>query len=225
MSRFLPFGQWLIVTVLCTAILLGSSGRLDLPMVWACVCVYSSFHLAIAFTVYKKDPDLFKERARSGPGAKRWDRVWLVFYQLLSFATWIVAGLDIGRFHWSDTVPLWLQIVGLAGLAASFGFAVWAMATNTFFSQVVRIQDDRGHHVVTGGPYRYVRHPGYAGGMLAWLCTALALGSWWALFLAGVIVLVYVIRTALEDRTLHEELEGYAEYAKRVRYRLLPGVW
>jgi len=224
MASLLPFGQWLIVTVLCTAILLGSSGRLDLPMVWACIYVYSSFHLVIAFTMWK-DPALFEERARPGPGAKRWDRVWLVIYQLLSFATWIIAGLDIGRFHWADTVPLWLQIVGLAGLVASFGFAVWAMATNTFFSQVVRIQDDRGHRVVTSGPYRYVRHPGYAGGMLAWLCTALALGSWWALLLAGVIVFVYVIRTALEDRTLHAELAGYAEYAEAVRYRLLPGVW
>jgi len=98
-------------------------------------------------------------------------------------------------------------------------------AVNTFFSRVVRIQAGRGHRVVTTGPYRYVRHPGYAANVLAWPGTALALGSWWAMLPAVGIVLVYILRTALEDRTLHEELPGYAKYAQRVHYRLLPGIW
>ena len=99
------------------------------------------------------------------------------------------------------------------------------MAENTFFSEVVRIQHDRGHRVVATGPYRYVRHPGYLGNIIAWPCTALAIGSWLALLPAAVVVVLYVIRTALEDRTLQAELAGYVEYAQQVRYRLVPGIW
>jgi protein-S-isoprenylcysteine O-methyltransferase Ste14 len=101
----------------------------------------------------------------------------------------------------------------------------WSMAANAFFAQTVRIQEDRGHTVATGGPYRYVRHPGYVGGILFQVATPLILGSVWALIPAGLTVCLTIIRTALEDRTLLEELDGYKEYAGRVRYRLLPGVW
>jgi protein-S-isoprenylcysteine O-methyltransferase Ste14 len=217
--------KWGITVALFAGVLFGSAGRLDLPMVWAYLCAFSAFLLAFAVVMSRKDPGLLKERRRAGAGAKKWDRVLLAIYGVLFFVTWIVAGVDVGRAHWSDTVPLGLQMIGLVACAASFGLVWWATWLNTFFSRVVRIQEDRGHRVVTSGPYRYVRHPGYVGVILAWPGTALALGSWWAMLPAVGIVLVYVLRTALEDRTLHEELEGYAEYAQRVRYRLLPGVW
>jgi protein-S-isoprenylcysteine O-methyltransferase Ste14 len=137
----------------------------------------------------------------------------------------VVAGLDVGRLHWSDTVPLWGQIVALLGFALSFAFIVWAMVVNNFYSRVVRIQGDRGQYVVTEGPYRFVRHPSYIGSILSWVCAALALGSWLALVSVALVAATVVVRTALEDRTLREELPGYVEYAQRVHYRLLPGVW
>jgi protein-S-isoprenylcysteine O-methyltransferase Ste14 len=175
--------------------------------------------------IFRKDPELLHERRESGPGAERWDKIWLRVYTLFLLATLIVAILDIGRFHWSDTVPLWLRITGLVGFVASLGFTGWAMAENTFFSEVVRIQEDRGHRVVTSGPYRYVRHPGYAGNAVAWPCLALALGSWLAVFLSGVIFVLFIVRTAGEDRALQAGLAGYVEYTQRVRYRLVPGIW
>ena len=140
------------------------------------------------------------------------------------FALLIVASLDSGRFGWSN-VPLSVHIAGWAGLAVAFLFASWAMLSNTYASRTVRIQSDRGHQVVTTGPYRYVRHPMYVGTIFFGVCTPLFLGSWWALVPGGLLAGLFVVRTALEDRTLREELPGYAEYAERVRYRLLPGVW
>jgi len=217
--------KWLIMILLFAAVLFGSAGRLDLPMVWAYLLLYAGFLLAFGLVMSKKDPELLKERRRAGPGTKKWDRILLAIYGGLFFVTWIVAGLDVGRFHWSDTVPLGLQILGLAGASAALGLVWWATWVNTFFSRTVRIQRDRGQRVVTSGPYQYVRHPGYAANILVWPGTALALGSWRAMLPAVGIILVYIVRTVLEDRTLCEELPGYTEYAEHVRYRLLPGVW
>jgi protein-S-isoprenylcysteine O-methyltransferase Ste14 len=118
-----------------------------------------------------------------------------------------------------------VQTVALVLFAASWALVDWAMVANRFFSSVVRIQVERGHHVVTTGPYRYVRHPGYAGGMVGLVLGPVALGSWWAL-VPLVPILIYVFwRTAEEDRFLRRELSGYAAYMERVRYRLIPGVW
>jgi protein-S-isoprenylcysteine O-methyltransferase Ste14 len=219
------YGRWIILTILVSAVLFGTAGRLDLPMFWAFVVAHSGSHLAMTLIVFRGNLDLLKERQQPGEGAKTWDRVLLSIYLWIAMAIFVVAGLDVGRFHWSDSVPLWLQVVGLVVFVVSFAFDIWAMAVNNFYSRVVRIQEDRGHHVVTDGPYRFVRHPSYVGSIVSWLCTALALGSWWALLPAVLVGLVFVIRTALEDRTLHKELESYAEYAQRVRYRLVPGVW
>jgi protein-S-isoprenylcysteine O-methyltransferase Ste14 len=122
-------------------------------------------------------------------------------------------------------MPIAFQVVGFAALIGAMVVTYWAMATNPFLSTIVRIQDDRGQYVVTSGPYRYVRHPMYAATLLMWPGIALELGSWWALISAAVIVIVFVIRTALEDRTLQAELPGYVDYAQHTRYRLVPGVW
>jgi protein-S-isoprenylcysteine O-methyltransferase Ste14 len=210
--------QTLIALAVSVTVPFLIAGRWDLPMVWG-------FLLLTWLVVFRRDPALLKERRESGPGAEQWDRIWLRIYSLFLFGTLIVALLDVGRLHWSDSVPLWLQIVGLVGFVAALAFAGWAVATNTFFSEVVRIQRDRGHYVVQDGPYRFVRHPGYLGNILAWPCAAVTLGSWAALLLAGVVVGLYIWRTAREDRTLRAGLEGYGDYARKVRYRLLPGVW
>jgi protein-S-isoprenylcysteine O-methyltransferase Ste14 len=135
-----------------------------------------------------------------------------------------VAGLDV-RFQWTAPLPLGYHIAGL--LATSLGYALflWAMASNAFFSQGVRIQAERGHMVATGGPYRYVRHPGYVGTILAQLGTPFLLGSPWALVPSGLSAALFVLRTWLEDKTLMQELPGYTEYAYQTPSRLLPGIW
>jgi protein-S-isoprenylcysteine O-methyltransferase Ste14 len=136
----------------------------------------------------------------------------------------LLSGFD-RRYHWSPPLPAWIEVAGLVLGAAGGMFTNTAVAANRFFSALVRIQHDRGHHVIDTGPYRFVRHPGYAGSIVYMFGMAVALGSRAAVAATAVIVLVLVVRTALEDRTLRAELEGYADYARRVRFRLVPGVW
>lgn len=136
----------------------------------------------------------------------------------------VVASLDAGRFKWSPA-PVALQIVGWLGLILAGRLILWVTSTNTFLSRTVRIQEERGQRVITTGPYRWVRHPMYSGVIVIMVCVPLVLGSSWALVPGVLIGILFVIRTALEDRTLQMELPGYDEYAKRIRYRLLPGVW
>jgi protein-S-isoprenylcysteine O-methyltransferase Ste14 len=189
-------------------------------MLWAYLGIWTATIIVSPLLV---DPSLMKERMRPGPGGRDYGRTAL--FVVLVFAQLIVAGLDVGRFHWSDTVPLPLAIIGLLAMTAALAVVVWASAVNRFFSSVIRIQTERGHRVITSGPYRFVRHPAYAVAPLLTVGTGLALGSW-AAALIGVLAIFWILpRTAEEDRVLCEELEGYAAYAKKVRYRLLPGVW
>ncbi len=219
------YGQWVIVTVMVAAVLFGSAGRVDLPMFWIYLAAHSGAQLAMASLVFRRNRDLLEERQKPGENAKVWDRSLLRVYTLFTLSLFVAAGLDVGRFHWSDTVPLWGQVAALLGFVLSFAFNIWAMAVNDFYSRVVRIQRDRGQYVVTDGPYRLVRHPSYIGTIFSWACAALALGSWLALVPVALIGATLTVRTALEDRTLQEELPGYKEYAQQTRYRLLPGVW
>jgi protein-S-isoprenylcysteine O-methyltransferase Ste14 len=225
MSVLRVYGQWIVVTVMLVAVLFASAGRVDVPMFWVYLVVHSGAQLAMALLVFRRNRDLLEERQRPGQGAKAWDQVILRVYFLFTLALFVVAGLDVGRFHWSNTVPLWGQIAALVGFALAFAFNIWAMVVNDFYSRVVRIQTDRGQVVVSEGPYRYVRHPTYIGTIVSWVCAALALGSWLALLPVVLIAATFTVRTALEDRALQEELAGYKEYAQRVRYRLLPGIW
>ncbi len=145
-------------------------------------------------------------------------------YTAFLLLTPIVAGLDADRFRWS-AVPLPARGLAWLGLALAGALIFWVLTANTYLSRMARIQDDRGQVVVTTGPYRFVRHPVYLGVILLFVCMPVALGSWWALLPGAVIGLLFVIRTAKEDRMLREELPGYVEYAPRVRYRLVPRIW
>ena len=204
-------------------VLFASAGRLDWPAAWTYVAGwFVAFVVMTLIGVW--NPDLMNERGRRAANVKGWDRVLMAIYGPMPFVIMAVAGLDAGRLRWSH-VPLALQIAGFAGLALALILPAWAMSANAYLSTSVRIQDDRGHQVVTTGPYRHVRHPLYVGTILAWLCTPLALGSWWALIPATVTAALFVVRTALEDRILRQELPGYEEYTQKVRYRLLPGIW
>ncbi|HUV93795.1 MAG TPA: isoprenylcysteine carboxylmethyltransferase family protein [Anaerolineae bacterium] len=218
-----------IVQVLATGILLGvvlfaSAGRLDWPMAWVYVGLYFVGVLANGIVLGRRSPELINERGRGLRGTKSWDKVWVAISAPLPLIMLAVAGLDAGRFGWS-LMPLPLAVAGLVTLVLAYAIFAWAMAANAYFSTTVRIQEDRGHRVVSSGPYRFVRHPGYVGMVLMYLGAPVMLGSWWALIPGGLNGVAFIVRTALEDRTLQRELPGYSDYAGRVRYRLLPGIW
>jgi len=175
----------------------------------------------------RRHPGLLAERQNMEKiqSAKAWDKVLAPLMALsVTFPLVIVTGLD-HRFGWSPIFPLWLIVLGFLLISLGYAFAAWALAENRFFSSVVRIQTDRGHVMCDSGPYRIVRHPGYAGNILALPGIVLALGSVWTLIPVVIAIIIAVIRTELEDRTLQEELKGYKVYVQRVRYRLIPGIY
>jgi protein-S-isoprenylcysteine O-methyltransferase Ste14 len=202
------------------AILFGCAGRWDLPFFWAYLGIWVAAELVAVFVV---DPGLIRERMRPGPGGK--DYATLIALSLLMPVQLVVAGLDVGRFHWSGTMPLSLQVAALLAMAVAMAVLIWAEAVNRFFSSVIRIQTERGHHVITSGPYGYLRHPGYASAPFLMAGGGLALGSWPAALIGLLMVIPILRRTIEEDRILLEQLDGYADYARKVRYRLIPGVW
>jgi len=218
--------RFALFVVFVPVLLFVLAGRFDWLMGWIFMGTFVLFTVVSRLIVFLKNPDLIVERSRftKGEGTKRWDKVMgplLAFGPLLVI---VVAGLDM-RFGWSPQIPIWVQAVTMMLVTIGYGVAAWAMSVNRFFSGVVRVQKDRGHTVVEDGPYRYVRHPAYATGIIIYPATALALGSLWALVPAFLMVCVAVVRTALEDRTLQDELDGYRDYSEKVRYRLLPGIW
>ena len=209
--------------VAMAAVLFGAAGTFAVPMFWAYLTLFAVLCVGASAAVYLLSPDLVKERVR--PGAGEQDQVTVRALNLLMFAQLALAGLDVGRLHWSASVPFLLQILSLIGFAMGMGLTTWAMLVNRFFSSAVRLQPDRGQHVVTAGPYRVVRHPGYSGGLLLLLCIGLALGSWIAIVPILLIVPFMVRRTLIEERMLATALPGYANYMQRVRSRIVPGVW
>jgi protein-S-isoprenylcysteine O-methyltransferase Ste14 len=205
------------------AILFGIAGRLDWWEAWAFVAGFIVFIVAAAVWALRHDPDILNECGRIAENTKSWDKILLTIYSFLLLGMLAVAGLD-ARFRWS-AVPLAVEFVGWISLLLAMGLVAWAAINNAYLSAVVRIQDDRGHQVVTTGPYRYVRHPMYAADLFFFWGIPLLLGSWRALVPSLLIVVVMIIRIALEDKTLQAELPGYKEYAKKVRYRLFSGIW
>jgi protein-S-isoprenylcysteine O-methyltransferase Ste14 len=200
--------------------LFGSAGTFAIPSFWVYLAIMGAVFVA-SFTML--DPELLQERMR--PGGQP-PPLGLKVFTIVLFVHFIVAGLDRGRLHLSDTVPPWLQAVALAVLAATYVLVLWAMRVNRFFSSVVRIQSDRGQFVVTIGPYAVVRHPGYLAGILVIVASGIALGSWLAAALLIVTSLPFLLYRAItEDRVLLAQLPGYRDYAARVRWRLIPGLW
>jgi protein-S-isoprenylcysteine O-methyltransferase Ste14 len=204
-------------------LLFGLAGRLDWGEAWVFLGIYLGGILANGLWTLRHNPELLNERGRIGKNAKSWDKVIGVIYTVLLLAIMVLAGLD-ARFAWS-LVPLWVKILGGIAFLLSLAITFWAMSANTFLSSFVRIQAERGHTTVTGGPYRFVRHPMYVGTLFMSWGMPLLLGSWWALVPGVLTMALFVVRTALEDRTLQAELVGYKDYAAQVRYRLVPGIW
>lgn len=214
-----------VLNILIAVVLILISGRPDWYRAWAYVALTFLLHASVIFGVYRGSPDLMRERSRIRQGTKRWDRyVGGGAAVAAPLAMLVVAARDV-RFRWPPPVGVAWGVIGFVGCASGGAIVLFSMRANRFFATTVRIQTERGHKVVDFGPYRRVRHPGYVG-MILFSCFApLALGSWWAFIPAGISAGLFVLRTALEDRTLRSELPGYAEYARRVRYRLVPGIW
>lgn len=210
--------------VVLALLLFLSAGRWDWGMGWALVGIVCAWAGATAWILIRRHPELLPERMGPQRGAKAWDKAILGGIALTTVARCLVAGLD-RRWGWSIGIPASAQVAATAVAALGYALVAWATASNAFFSQIVRIQVERGHAVATGGPYRFVRHPGYVGTILFELAAPVMLGSWWALAIGGLAAILFVVRTALEDRMLGVKLGGYRSYASRVRYRLLPGVW
>lgn len=214
-----------IVTVFfLLALLFVPAGTLDWPEAWLFLSFYFLSVGGVVIWLKKNDPDLLKERMSIKKDVKAWDKNIIFAYTLLLMILLAFTGLDAVRFHWSQ-VPFTLKALGFLGFIPSMALGLWAMTENPYLSDVVRIQKNRGHKVCTTGPYKYIRHPMYVCVILFILCFPLALGSFYALIPGSIIAILFMLRTSLEDKTLHKELPGYREYAKKVRYKLMPGVW
>jgi protein-S-isoprenylcysteine O-methyltransferase Ste14 len=220
LKQLVPIFFSLAVPSLC---LFGSSGQLCWSNAWILLGLY--FGASITNTVLLWRDSALRAERRNTKAGKSWDKPIVFIVVLLGpSATWITAGMDI-RFHWSAGMSSLAVIAGVIVAVLAAALIAWAMRSNTFFSSIVRIQKDRGHIVVSSGPYRFVRHPGYSGIFVFTLVTPLILNSRWAFVPAVVTAVATVLRTILEDRTLQQELDGYADYAHRVRYKLIPDLW
>ncbi|HEX8828207.1 MAG TPA: isoprenylcysteine carboxylmethyltransferase family protein [Xanthobacteraceae bacterium] len=217
LSAYIQSAVFLVVAAVA---LFASAGTFAIPAFWIYLAIMAVVFVA---SLTMLDPELLQERMR--PGSQP-PPLGLKLFTIVLLVHFIIAGLDRGRLHLSDNVPTWLQGLALAVLAATYGLVLWAMRVNRFFSSVVRIQSDRGQVVVTTGPYAVIRHPGYLAGILVIVASGIALGSWLAAALLIVTSLPFLLYRAItEDRVLLAQLPGYSEYAARVRWRLIPGLW
>ena len=188
--------------------------------------LWLAYFLLMLTVVRRKNPGLVEERAGSlSRFANRWDRIIIAIYQFVSLSIYIIAGLDVGRYGWTGGLPAWLKWTAFPLVLFVYLFPLWAVLSNPFASGAVRIQEERGHQVATSGPYRFIRHPMYLGTLIYSFSFPLFLESLWALIPGAVVFVLFVIRTALEDKYLHANLPGYPDYAQQTRYRLFPGIW
>jgi protein-S-isoprenylcysteine O-methyltransferase Ste14 len=216
--------QLLILVLVQAVCLFASAGTLRWPAAWWYLGLYLALLGIGAAILLPARPEVVAERSRGAQGAKPWDKWITRLIGIPTLGVLIVAGLD-QRFSWTTPLPIWVWLLGVAAFIAGYGLVLWAMASNPFFSQVVRIQSERGHVAMTGGPYHIVRHPGYLGMTTSMLGAVLLLGSAWGLIGFVLYLALILTRTALEDRTLRAELPGYSEFALQTKYRLIPGIW
>ena len=220
-ARFLT--REIMGVMLMAVFLFLAAGTVSWPAAWVLLGIMTLWVAGTAYVLFRWLPDLIAERLGPRKGGKTWDIVILSIVGIGNLFRLVVAGLDF-RYSWSN-VPIWLQITAAVVVATAYALMVWATYANKYFSQVVRIQDERNHSVATGGPYHYIRHPAYVGSVLSELFVPLLLGSWWALIPGVIDAVLMIVRTGMEDRILQQELDGYKAYASEVRYRLIPGVW
>lgn len=224
-SKILLFIRGFVGTLVLMVVIFLPAGRLDWKEGWVYLIVFVTSMTVLVVWGWRRDPRLMNERSKTRmKDAKTWDRIIVRIHTVLLVIMLVIAGLDSGRFEWTSP-PLVLRVLGWIGLTLVYVLVWQVFSANTFAIGEVRVQAERGHRVVTTGPYRVVRHPMYVGVIISVFCTPLVLGSFYALIPGALLAVLFVVRTALEDRTLMVELPGYREYAEGVRYRLLPRVW
>jgi protein-S-isoprenylcysteine O-methyltransferase Ste14 len=218
--------QTLLWCAFMGVLLFWPAGTLHWPAAWIFLIEMAALSIGVGIWLAKRDPALLAERMTLfvQRGQKAWDRAFIAAF-LVSWCGWLVLmALDAERYHWS-TVPVWLQAVGALCFALCMYVAALTFRENSYASPVIKIQRERGQHVISTGRYRYVRHPMYAGALLFFVGVPLLLGSWWGLAAVPFMTILLGGRAVMEERLLAAELEGYTEYMARVRYRLVPGVW
>ena len=219
--------RFLFTTLLMLGVLFLAAGTIHWWEAWIYVGMTLAVLIVSRVILFRKNPDLAVERAQAAgkEDVKGWDKVLMPVTAVYGpVVSWIVAGLD-HRYDWSPDLPDWIQLIGLGLIILGSAVGTWAMIANQFFSSHVRIQIDRGHSVVNEGPYRFVRHPGYAGGLVSWIGGPIYFSSFWVILPTILVMIASIIRTEREDQTLLKELPGYADYARETRYRLIPGIW
>lgn len=211
-------------TLLFLFILFISAGRIDYWYGWIYVFI-SLVMFILNYTVLRIDPELLKERSKPQQDVKKWDKKILGISFLLTIIMYVTAGLDSGRYQWSPDFPVSLILSGILLTITGQLLFLIAQKQNKFFSSTVRIQADRNHTVYDKGLYKIVRHPAYLGSIIQSLGFPLLFGSLWSILPVSLLIIVFILRTHLEDRTLKTELKGYPEYSERIRYRIIPFVW
>lgn len=195
---------------------------------WVVVSLWHVFGLVMTIYLLRYDPALLAERLQFVPiqkEQKSWDKVIMSVFFVASISLYLVPGFDVMRYGWSDPLPIWMRILAMLIHIPCFILLGWVMRENTYLSQVVKIDETRGHQVISTGPYALVRHPMYSIVIILFFALPVALGSRYTLILSLLLMLLLILRTYFEDRTLHLELDGYPEYAKQTRYRLIPRIW
>jgi protein-S-isoprenylcysteine O-methyltransferase Ste14 len=209
------------VLILQGAILFIAAGTLSWKWAWAVLLLG---FLLLIINLILLPAELIEERGRKKENVKKWDKILTSIIGFPTILMYVFSGLDY-RFNWTGDILIIMNIAGLVLIFFGSMLFTWSMVSNRFFSTLVRLQIDRQHTVATGGPYKYVRHPGYLGYMTFTLATPIALGAFWGLIFSGIICILLIIRTALEDTTLKKELPGYADYTENVKYKLIPFLW
>ena len=220
--------SFVIRMTLFAVMLMWPAGTLYWWEAWVIVGLWAIYGVVITCYLLRHDPALLIERLKLVPlhkEQKAWDKVIMLLFFIAGLGLYIVPGFDVVRYEWSESLPLWMKILAMLIHIPCFVLLGWVMRENTYLAQVVKIDKARGHHVITTGPYALVRHPMYTIVIILLFAVPVALGSRFALFLAVFLTVLLIVRTYLEDRTLHAELQGYPEYAKQTRYKLIPGLW
>lgn len=195
---------------------------------WVLVGLWTVFGLVMTIYLLRNDPALLVERLKLVPFHKEqkvWDKALMLLVFITGIGLYLLPGFDVIRYEWSDPFPVWVRVIAMLIHIPCFVLLGWVMRENTYLSQVVKIDKERGHKVITTGPYAYVRHPMYTITIILLFAVPVALGSRFTLIISLFLIVLLIVRTYLEDRTLHAELVGYPEYAKQTIYRLIPGVW
>ena len=231
MNKQNPFILWMRFAVRMTLFaiaLMWPAGTWKWWEAWVLVGLWTLYGLVMTMYLQRNDPALLSERLKLVPlhkEQKAWDKALMLLFFIAGIGLYLLPGFDVMRYGWSEPLPLWVRVTAMLVHIPCLVLLGWIMRENTYLSQVVKIDKERGHKVITTGPYAIVRHPMYSAVIILLFAVPVALGSRFSIILSLFLTVLLIVRTYLEDRTLHAELEGYSEYAKQTIYRLIPGLW